>query len=395
MTWRYPRRPDGNAEINSGRRGYPGLCHADLAGWRSTMSGRNPMRLRRADPNRPGYGRRGHGRGFAYVDAAGHRLKADEVERIRALVIPPAWKDVWISPDPRGHIQATGVDAAGRKQYLYHPQWRVKRDAAKFDHVLEAAQRLPALRKRVDGDLSGRGLGGGAGARRRGAAARHGHVPGRWRPVRPTVSRTRRSASPRCAPTTSAGPGAACVLEFPAKGGIDVARQVEDPDVCAVLRDLRRRRRRPGAPVRLLGRPVLARRARRRRQRLPARGQRRRDDREGLPHLARHRGGGDGARRGGPAPVGEQAQAGGGGRDAVGGRAAGQHADRGPRRPMWIPGSSTSTTTGWWRRCRRTRRATAPSGPCSRCSARPAKPGPRPRRRPARRARPRYRRRSP
>jgi len=200
------------------------------------------MRLRRADPNRPGYGRRGHGRGFAYVDASGHRLKADEVERIRALVIPPAWKDVWICPDPRGHIQATGVDAAGRKQYLYHPQWRVKRDAAKFDHVLETAQRLPALRKRVDGDLSGRGLGE---ARVLAAVARLLDM-GTFRvggdgPADREQDPTYGISTLR--PDHVRGSRGCLLLEFPAKGGIDVARQVDDRDVCAVLRELRRRRR--------------------------------------------------------------------------------------------------------------------------------------------------------
>jgi DNA topoisomerase IB len=80
---------------------------------------------------------------------------AEALDRIRALVIPPAWADVWICPWPGGHIQATGVDERGRKQYLYHPRWRVRRDQAKFDDMVEFAKALPLLRERVDRDLAG------------------------------------------------------------------------------------------------------------------------------------------------------------------------------------------------------------------------------------------------
>ncbi len=76
------------------------------------------------------------------------------LDRIRALVIPPAWTDVWICPDARGHIQATGVDARGRKQYRYHDLWRVRRDREKFEHMLQFARALPALRRRVAEDLA-------------------------------------------------------------------------------------------------------------------------------------------------------------------------------------------------------------------------------------------------
>ena len=82
-------------------------------------------RLRRVDTGSPGYGRRRAGRGFVYLDEDGERITDDEVlTRIRELVIPPAWQDVWICPYPGGHIQATGVDQRGRKQYLYHPAYR-------------------------------------------------------------------------------------------------------------------------------------------------------------------------------------------------------------------------------------------------------------------------------
>jgi len=106
-------------------------------------------RLRTVSPNSVGWTRRRAGSGFVYLDDRGARLAPEHVARIKALVIPPAWRDVWICPFPNGHIQAVGVDAAGRRQYLYHPQWRVKRDAAKFDRVLEVAQRLPKARSAI------------------------------------------------------------------------------------------------------------------------------------------------------------------------------------------------------------------------------------------------------
>jgi DNA topoisomerase IB len=99
------------------------------------------------------------GRGFSYHDEQGSLVDdPDAIERIAALAIPPAWTDVWICADPRGHIQATGVDDAGRKQYRYHDDWRAHRDRRKFVRMLEFAQRLPVLRERIDDDLRGRGL---------------------------------------------------------------------------------------------------------------------------------------------------------------------------------------------------------------------------------------------
>jgi DNA topoisomerase-1 len=105
-------------------------------------------RLRRADCSTPGIVRRRRGRGFEYLDADGERIDDEEaLSRIRALVIPPAWKDVWICPDPLGHIQAVGTDAAGRRQYLYHAQWRARRDQEKFDQMIRFARRLPHVRR--------------------------------------------------------------------------------------------------------------------------------------------------------------------------------------------------------------------------------------------------------
>lgn len=111
-------------------------------------------RLRRSRCDGPGLTRRRAGRGFVYVDEEGRRVTdPDVLGRIRALAIPPAWTDVWICPWPNGHIQALGVDAKGRSQYLYHDTWRRERDAKKFDHALEVARALPRLRKRWGEDL--------------------------------------------------------------------------------------------------------------------------------------------------------------------------------------------------------------------------------------------------
>ncbi|MET8762834.1 DNA topoisomerase IB [Lentzea sp. NPDC004782] len=115
------------------------------------------MRLRRSDPAGPGWTRRRHGAGFRYLDAQGRPLSADDVARVKALVIPPAWREVWISPHPNGHIQAVGYDDAGRRQYLYHEKWRADRDAEKFDRVLRLAPRLKRFREQILKDMRSRG----------------------------------------------------------------------------------------------------------------------------------------------------------------------------------------------------------------------------------------------
>ncbi len=117
------------------------------------------IRLRRSDTTEPGIRRRRRGKGFVYLNPDDTRVDDAEVlGRINELVIPPAWEDVWISPYPGGHIQATGIDARGRKQYLYHPKWRARRDQEKFDDMLRFARSLPGLRELVDRDLGGREL---------------------------------------------------------------------------------------------------------------------------------------------------------------------------------------------------------------------------------------------
>ncbi|MEO3778670.1 DNA topoisomerase IB [Micromonospora sp. B11E3] len=201
------------------------------------------MRLRRSDPGRAGYGRRRRGRGWLFLGPDGAPVRdPDELARLRDLVIPPAWRDVWICPHHNGHIQATGIDAAGRKQYLYHPEWRRRRDEAKFDHVLEVAHRLPVLRERVARDLAGRGLNRdrvlatvtrlldmgmfrvGSDQYAVGDDATFGVAT-----LRPEHARSR---------------GGCVVFAFPAKGGVEQVRRIEDPQLCQVLLDLRRRRRR-------------------------------------------------------------------------------------------------------------------------------------------------------
>lgn len=102
----------------------------------------------------PGFRRKRAGKGFFYIDARGKRITDPaEIDRIDAIVIPPAWTDVWISPDSEGHIQATGRDDRGRKQYRYHPRWTAFRDEAKYATLADFARTLPKLRERVDADL--------------------------------------------------------------------------------------------------------------------------------------------------------------------------------------------------------------------------------------------------
>ena len=136
-------------------------------------------RLKRADCSGPGIRRRRRGKGFEYLDGDGRRVTEPSVlARIQELAIPPAWEDVWICPYPMGHIQATGMDAAGRKQYpyplghiqatgvdargrkqyRYHDKWRERRDAEKFEEMIDFARSLPRLRERVEKDLRKRGM---------------------------------------------------------------------------------------------------------------------------------------------------------------------------------------------------------------------------------------------
>lgn len=116
------------------------------------------VRLRSTSAQDPGWRRRRCGRGFAYVDEHGERLSGEDVERCRALVIPPAWNDVWICPHPNGHLQAVGTDSKGRRQYLYHDRWRDQQDRRKFGRLVPFSRRLPRARTVVEDALDGSGM---------------------------------------------------------------------------------------------------------------------------------------------------------------------------------------------------------------------------------------------
>jgi DNA topoisomerase-1 len=116
-------------------------------------------RLRRSSCSGPGITRRRRGKGFEYRDGGEVVRDPETLQRIKDLVIPPAWRDVWICRDERGHLQAVGTDVAGRRQYLYHPVWREHRDQLKHERVLTVARELPRARREVSRAMDARGLG--------------------------------------------------------------------------------------------------------------------------------------------------------------------------------------------------------------------------------------------
>jgi DNA topoisomerase-1 len=119
-----------------------------------------PEQLIRVDPASPGFSRRRRGRGWSFYDCVGEPITdPDEIARIKSLAIPPAWQEVWICPDPEGHIQAVGVDAAGRRQYRYHEEWRRRRDREKYERVLTLGGALPDVRVELVERLRQKGLG--------------------------------------------------------------------------------------------------------------------------------------------------------------------------------------------------------------------------------------------
>jgi DNA topoisomerase IB len=200
-----------------------------------------PLRLRTSSCDRPGFTRVRCGRGFRYRDAEGRPVTdPDALARIRALTIPPAWREVWICPWPNGHLQAVGTDDAGRRQYLYHERFREQQDQAKHEHVREVARALPALRERVAEDLAGRGL---SRTRVTACAVRLLDL-GFFR-----IGSDRHTARMETyGLTTMLREHVTCGREeltfaYPAKGGIDLVRALVDEDALAVVRALKRRRR--------------------------------------------------------------------------------------------------------------------------------------------------------
>jgi DNA topoisomerase IB len=197
-------------------------------------------RLRRSDVCAPGIRRRRAGRGFTYLDADGERVTDTEVlSRIHDLVIPPAWREVWICPYPGGHIQATGIDQKGRKQYLYHPDWRRRRDQEKFDEMLRFARALPALRERVERDLAGEDMD----YDRVLATAVRLLDRGFFRigsEDYAVENETYGLATMRKEHVTLRGDVVA--FDYPAKSGRQRVQRVVDPEVAAVVERLKRRR---------------------------------------------------------------------------------------------------------------------------------------------------------
>lgn len=204
------------------------------------------VRLRRSDSSGVGYRRVKRGRGFAYLAPDGTTVAESELRsRFESLAIPPAWTDVWICPFDNGHIQATGIDAAGRRQYLYHPGWREKMDKIKYDRALALAESLPAARRKVTMDLRQEGLG-----RDRVLAAG----------FRMLDTASLRVGSERyalehgshglttllCAHASTSGD--LVRLSFPGKSGQEWDSEIRDHDLVAVVRALKRR----GGRARLL-----------------------------------------------------------------------------------------------------------------------------------------------
>jgi DNA topoisomerase-1 len=196
-------------------------------------------RLRRSNCEHPGYTRLRWGKGFSYRGLKGEVLKDPaELRRIRSLAIPPAWQDVWISPYANGHIQATGQDGAGRRQYIYHPHWREMKDREKFDRALEFAQALPSARRiitkylRSDGNGPERALAAAlrivdSGALRVGGS-RYAEMNGSYgtttlRVEHVTVEDSR------------------LLLDFPGKSGQEWHVELEDEDLVAALVPMLRR----------------------------------------------------------------------------------------------------------------------------------------------------------
>ncbi|GAB7191025.1 DNA topoisomerase IB [Kineococcus sp. NUM-3379] len=197
-------------------------------------------RLRRSSPSSPGFTRRRAGRGWVYLDTEGRRITdRDVVERIAALAIPPAYRDVWICPWPNGHLQAVGTDERGRRQYRYHEQWRAQRDRLKHERVLEVADQLPRARERVAQHLALPGL-----PRERVLAAAFRLLDlGFFRVGGDTYAEENGSyglATLRREHVREQG--GELVFSYVAKSGKDRVAVIADPEVRDVVRALKRRR---------------------------------------------------------------------------------------------------------------------------------------------------------
>jgi DNA topoisomerase-1 len=204
------------------------------------------VRLRRSDSSGAGLKRERSGRGFSYRDVTGKLVTDLELRaRIENLAIPPAWTDVWIAPYANGHIQATGIDAAGRRQYIYHPTWREQKDRIKFDRALALAETLPGARRQVTIDLRSEGL-----SRNRVLAAGFRMLDtGSLRVGSERYAEANGSfglTTLLCAHATVSGSTVA--LSFPAKSGHAWESDINDPDLAAIVRSLKRR----GPTARLL-----------------------------------------------------------------------------------------------------------------------------------------------
>jgi len=203
-------------------------------------------RLRRSNTSGPGFRRVKSGKGFRYTTDEGDPVDDATRERAAALVIPPAWTDVWIAPYPNGHVQATGIDGAGRRQYMYHPAWREQKDGIKYERALDLAATLPAARRGVTVDL------------RRDDLSRERVLAGAFRMLDTGSLRvgSERYAAEHgsfglstllCAHASVSGDDVV-ELTFPAKSGQEWESDIRDPDLAVLVRRLKRR----GPTARLL-----------------------------------------------------------------------------------------------------------------------------------------------
>lgn len=210
------------------------------------MSGPEPRpqgRLRRSDCSGPGISRRRRGGGFSYLDPEGGSVRdEDTLARVRGLAIPPAWREVWICGDPYGHIQATGLDEAGRKQYLYHERWQLRAAQRKFESMRAFAATLPRLRRAVKKDLAVEGM-----PRERALACAVRLLDlGFFRIGGEEYAETNESYGVATVLREHVSiEGEEVTFDFPAKSGQRRVQSIRDPEVMAAIEAMRRRRSGP------------------------------------------------------------------------------------------------------------------------------------------------------